>query len=68
MNKESFSKLTHNQQIVFTAMMLDSKYIPSFMDEEISNANNIGKVIKDMFDKKLFTRMKLDENQIISIE
>jgi hypothetical protein len=48
--------------------MLDSKYIPSFMDEEINNANNIGKVIKDMFDKKLFTRMKLDENQIISIE
>ena len=53
--------LNQQQQILYTAMMMDTKQIPLFNQEQSIEANKTGEIIKKMFYEKIYTSMKLDD-------
>ena len=58
-NQRILSQLPQEQQIVYTAMMMDPKMIPDLNGHLIQDANELGKKIKKLFDDKIFTKMYL---------
>lgn len=67
-NKRILSQLTQEQQIVYTAMMMNPQQIPLFNQNEINDATETGKVIKEMFDKKIYNKMRLDDDGVVVME
>lgn len=65
-NQRILSQLPQEQQIVYTAMMMDPKMIPNFNGHLIQDANELGKKIKKLFDDKVFTKMYLtNEGKVV---
>ena len=54
------ARMTQEQQIVYSAMMMDPKMIPNFHEKEIEHSHEIGVQMKKLFDAKVFTKMFLD--------
>jgi hypothetical protein len=67
-NKRILSQLTQEQQIIYTAMMMNPQQIPMFNKEVNSDVVNTGKIIKEMFDKKLYNKMRLDKHGMVVME
>lgn len=67
-NKRILSQLTQEQQIVYTAMMMNPQQIPMFNQEVNSDIVNTGKIIKEMFDKKIYNKMRLDNHGMVVME
>lgn len=67
-NKRILSQLPQEQQIVYTAMMMDPKMIPDFNSHLIQDANKLGKQIKNLFDDKVFTKMYLTDKGEVVVE
>ena len=65
-NKQILSRLPQEQQIVYTAMMMDPKMIPDLNGHLIQDANELGKKIKKLFDDKILTQMFLtNEGKVV---
>lgn len=54
------ARMTQEQQIVYSAMMMDPKMIPNFHEKEIEHLHEIGVQMKKLFDTRVFTKMFLD--------
>lgn len=67
-NKRILSQLTQEQQIIYTAMMMNPQQIPMFNQEVNSDIVNTGKIIKEMFDKKIYNKMRLDNHGMVVME
>lgn len=67
-NRHALSQLTQQQQIVYMAMMMDPKQIPLFNQEVDHDALNTGRVIKEMLDKKMYSKMRLTNDGYVILE
>lgn len=67
LSRTALANMTENQQIVYTAMMMDTKMIPMFNQDNIIEAHRIGAKIKKLFDEGVFTKMRLDEEGVVSL-
>lgn len=67
-NRHVLAQLTQEQQIVYMTMMMDSKQMPMFNQEINPELVETGKVIKEMFDKKMYNKMKLDNDGKVVLE
>ena len=54
------ARMTQEQQIVYSAMMMDPKMIPNFHEKEIECSHEIGVLMKKLFNAKVLTKMFLD--------
>lgn len=68
LNNKAIANLPVQQQIVYTAMMMDPKMIPDYNSQALEEANKLGIKIKKFFDDKVFTRMYFDTNQNVILE
>lgn len=66
-NQHVLSQLTQNQQIVYTAMMMDPKHIPLFNQAENAEYLNFGKTIKQMFNEGIFSKMVLNDSGVVML-
>lgn len=67
-NKRILSQLTQEQQIVYTAMMMNPQQIPLFNEKEMNDATETGKVIKEMFKNNTYTSMTLDSEGVVCLK
>lgn len=67
-NRHVLAQLTQEQQILYMTMMMDNKQMPMFNQNEMNDAAETGKVIKEMFDKKMYNKMKLDNDGKVVLE
>jgi len=67
-NRHVLAQLTQQQQIVYMTMMMDSKQMPMFNQNEMNDAAETGKVIKEMFKNNIYTSMTLDNDGKIVLE
>lgn len=67
-NKRILSQLTQEQQIVYTAMMMNPQQIPLFNQNEMNDAAETGKVIKEMFKNNIYTSMTLDSKGVVCLK
>lgn len=68
LNNKAIANLPVQQQIVYTAMMMDPKMIPDYNNQALEEANKLGVKIKKLFDDKVFTKMYLDTDQNVVLE
>lgn len=61
------ARMTQEQQIVYSALMMDPKMIPNFHEKEIQASHELGVQIKKLFDTQVFTKMFLDEEGKIQV-
>lgn len=62
------SQLSLNQQITYSAMMMDPKNIPDFNLPEQQEAIEIGKVITTMFKEGRIKSISLDQEGFVKVE
>ena len=67
LSRTALANMTQNQQIVYTAMMMDTKMIPVFNQPQLDEAFAVGVKIKKLFDEGVFKKMRLDEEGIVSL-
>ena len=67
-NRHVLAQLTQQQQIVYMTMMMDKKQMPMFNQEMNSDIVETGKVIKKMFDEKIYNKMRLDSDGKVILE
>jgi len=67
-NRHVLAQLTQEQQIVYMTMMMDKNQLPMFNQDLNPEIVETGKVIKDMFDKKIYTKMRLDKSCKVVME
>lgn len=67
LSRTALANMTQNQQIVYTAMMMDTKMIPVFNQPQLDEAFAIGKKIKQLFDDGVYTKMSLDQEGVVSL-
>ncbi len=67
-NRHVLAQLTQQQQILYMTMMMDSKQMPMFNQNEMNDAAETGKVIKEMFKNNIYTSMTLDNDGKIVLE
>ena len=66
-NKRILSQLTREQQIVYTAMMMNPQQIPLFNEKETVASNQTGKVIQEMFKNNVYKSMRLgNDSKVVS--
>lgn len=68
LNNKAIANLPVQQQIVYTAMMMDPKMIPDYNSQALEEANKLGIKIKKLFDNKVFTKMYLDTDQNVVLK
>jgi|OM-RGC.v1.034859968 hypothetical protein len=61
------ARMTQDQQIVYSAMMMNPKMIPNFHEKEIECSHEIGVQMKKLFDTKVFTKMYLDDEGKVNV-
>ena len=66
-NRQALSQMTMNQQIVYTAMMMNPEQIPMFNQSENAEHLKIGKTIHQMFKDGVYKKMSLDTNGVVSL-
>jgi len=67
-NRHVLAQLTQQQQILYMTMMMDKKQMPMFNQNEMNDAAETGKVIKEMFKNNIYTSMTLDNDGKIVLE
>ena len=67
-NRHVLAQLTQEQQILYMTMMMDSKQMPMFNQNEMNDAAETGKVIKEMFQNNIYTSMTLDNDGKVVLE
>ena len=67
-NRHMLAQLTQEQQIVYTAMMMNPQQIPLFNQNEMNDATETGKVIKEMFKNNIYTSMTLDSEGVVCLK
>jgi hypothetical protein len=67
-NKRILSQLTREQQIVYTAMMMNPQQIPLFNEKETVASNQTGKVIQEMFKNNVYKSMRLGNDSKVVLE
>lgn len=67
-NRHVLAQLTQEQQILYMTMMMDNKQMPMFNQDINPEIMETRKVIKEMFDKKMYNKMKLDNDGKIVLE
>jgi hypothetical protein len=67
-NRHVLAQLTQQQQILYMTMMMDKKQMPMFNQDINPEIVETGKSIKNMFDKKLYNKMKLDSDGKVILE
>jgi hypothetical protein len=67
-NRHALSQMSQNQQILYTAMMMNPEQIPLFNQNENTEALWIGKTIHDMFKKGIYNNIKLTKNGTVILE
>ena len=63
MNTKVLSQMSKQQQIIHTAMFMDTQMMPSFHPS--SETINLGLEIKKLFEAGVLSHMSLDENGCI---
>ena len=62
------SELSLNQQITYSAMMMDPKNIPEFNIPEQQEAIEIGKVIQIMMKEGRIRTISLDQDGLVKVD
>lgn len=54
------ARMSQDQQIVYSAMMMNPKMIPNFHEKEIELSHSLGVRIKQLLEERIFTKMYLN--------
>ena len=68
LQNSALSRMTQEQQIVYSAMMMDPRMIPNFHEKEIEMSYSLGVQIKNLIKDKIFSKMYLDKEGFVHLE
>nr|QOI90327.1 hypothetical protein HWQ62_00190 [Pyramimonas orientalis virus] len=67
-NRHALSQMNHDQQIVYTAMMMNPEQIPLFNQSANAEYIRIGNIIKEMFKNGIYKKMTLGNEGVVILE